>query len=328
MVPQSTVGGIVRPEEVHEAGDDRAVDDVHGPLGVDRNTGCGNLLREPVGAEAAQHNDHRCRNRSLLADFPPQAGGAAVRPTGRCPRSAAWRPRSRRRRFRHQGRSVASRVRLERQVPGSRQRRLGRHRSPTARWRERFARAMRPARPTPATRERTASFALGHPEKLIDYAYRSVHEMTVKAKAIVDRVLRHGADALVLQWLLDRRPAGAHGGAALSRTTSTASSPARRAIRRPHLDAWRIWMAQAMFKDQASFIPAAKYPRHPSGGARRLRCARRVKDGLIENPTRCRFDPGVLACQGARRPGLPDRRAGGSRAGRHEPGEESTHRRA
>ena len=29
------------------------------------------------------------------------------------------------------------------------------------------------------------SFALGHPEKLTDYAYRSEHEMTVKAKAIV-----------------------------------------------------------------------------------------------------------------------------------------------
>jgi feruloyl esterase len=30
------------------------------------------------------------------------------------------------------------------------------------------------------------SFALGHREKLIDYAYRSEHEMTVQAKAIVD----------------------------------------------------------------------------------------------------------------------------------------------
>src|SRR5215510_9430655 len=29
------------------------------------------------------------------------------------------------------------------------------------------------------------SFALGHPEKLVDYAWRSEHEMTVKAKAII-----------------------------------------------------------------------------------------------------------------------------------------------
>src|SRR5438046_2705095 len=32
----------------------------------------------------------------------------------------------------------------------------------------------------------TGAFALGHPEKFVDFAYRSEHEMTVKAKAIVD----------------------------------------------------------------------------------------------------------------------------------------------
>ena len=30
----------------------------------------------------------------------------------------------------------------------------------------------------------TAAFALGHPEKVIDFGYRAVHEMTVKAKSI------------------------------------------------------------------------------------------------------------------------------------------------
>jgi feruloyl esterase len=32
----------------------------------------------------------------------------------------------------------------------------------------------------------TATFALGHPEKVIDFADRAVHEMTVQAKAIVN----------------------------------------------------------------------------------------------------------------------------------------------
>src|SRR6266851_1990378 len=31
------------------------------------------------------------------------------------------------------------------------------------------------------------SFAFNHPEKLVDFAYRAVHEMTVKAKALVDK---------------------------------------------------------------------------------------------------------------------------------------------
>src|SRR5215813_1923744 len=30
-----------------------------------------------------------------------------------------------------------------------------------------------------------ATFALGHPEKVIDFAYRAVHEMTIKAKAVI-----------------------------------------------------------------------------------------------------------------------------------------------
>jgi feruloyl esterase len=36
-----------------------------------------------------------------------------------------------------------------------------------------------------------ASFALGHPEKVIDFGYRAVHEMTVTAKAIVAAYYGH-----------------------------------------------------------------------------------------------------------------------------------------
>ncbi len=32
----------------------------------------------------------------------------------------------------------------------------------------------------------SGAFALGHPEKVTDFAYRAVHEMTVKAKAVID----------------------------------------------------------------------------------------------------------------------------------------------
>ena len=32
-----------------------------------------------------------------------------------------------------------------------------------------------------------ADFVAGHPEKLVDFAYRAIHEMTVTAKAVVPR---------------------------------------------------------------------------------------------------------------------------------------------
>ena len=61
------------------------------------------------------------------------------------------------------------------------------------------------------------TFALGHPEKLIDFAWRSEHEMTVKAKAIIAGVLRQRAQTVLLERLLHRRAAGAQGSAEVSR---------------------------------------------------------------------------------------------------------------
>ena len=36
----------------------------------------------------------------------------------------------------------------------------------------------------------SASFALGHPEKVIDFGWRAVHEMTVASKKIIASLLR------------------------------------------------------------------------------------------------------------------------------------------
>src|SRR4030095_8485151 len=44
----------------------------------------------------------------------------------------------------------------------------------------------------------TASFVPGHPEKLVDYGYRAVHEMTVAAKAIVTAI--YGAGPRLAYW--------------------------------------------------------------------------------------------------------------------------------
>src|SRR5579863_8679494 len=41
-------------------------------------------------------------------------------------------------------------------------------------------------------------FALGHPEKIVDFGYRAVHETVVKAKAVV-AVLRQRSEILVLE---------------------------------------------------------------------------------------------------------------------------------
>ena len=61
------------------------------------------------------------------------------------------------------------------------------------------------------------SFAMGHPEKMIDYGWRSEHEMTVKAKAIITAFYGKRAEALLLERLLHRRQAGPDGSAEVPR---------------------------------------------------------------------------------------------------------------
>src|SRR5204863_239559 len=103
-----------------------------------------------------------------------------------------------------------------------------------------------------------ASFALGHPEKLIDYAYRSEHEMSVSAKAIIAAM--YGREPRLSYW----NGCSAGGKQALKEAQRypehfdgiIAGAPAANWIGRA---AQSIWVAQAVHKDDASYIPPEKY---------------------------------------------------------------------
>ena len=56
---------------------------------------------------------------------------------------------------------------------------------------------------------------------------------------------------------------------------------------------------QATHKDAASFIPATKCPAIHRAAINACDEIDGLKDGLISDPTKCEFDPGVLACKGA-----------------------------
>ena len=142
----------------------------------------------------------------------------------------------------------------------------------------------------------SASFALGHPEKLIDYAYRSVHEMTTKSRAIVNAFF--GADAQ-RSYFNGCSTGGRQALVSAQRFPNDFDGLVSGAAANPktHLDAWRVWMTQAMFKDQASFIPSEKHRVIHQAVLNTCDKIDGVADGLIENPTRCRFDPAVLACR-------------------------------
>jgi len=142
-----------------------------------------------------------------------------------------------------------------------------------------------------------ARFALGHPEKLIDFGYRSVHEMTITAKAIVQafygqgptRSYWNGCSTGGRQGLAEAQlyPADYDG--------ISAGAPANYMT---HLQAWSLWVAQAVHKDEASYIPPEKYPLIHKAALEACDALDGLKDGLIGDPRLCHFDPKVLTCKG------------------------------
>jgi feruloyl esterase len=142
----------------------------------------------------------------------------------------------------------------------------------------------------------TASFVPGHPERLVDYGYRAVHEMTVAAKAVVRAFYGdgprysywNGCSTGGRQGLMEaqRYPADYDG--------IIAGAPVNARV---HQMIWELWVAQAVHKEEASYIPPAKYKAINDAVLAKCDASDGAKDGLLTSPDRCRFDPAALKCE-------------------------------
>jgi feruloyl esterase len=143
-----------------------------------------------------------------------------------------------------------------------------------------------------------ASWALGHPEKLIDYGHRAVHEMTGKAKSIVSAFYGNGPKRSYFascsnggrQALMEaqRYPNDYDG--------IIAGAPANYFT---HFLAGFAWNMQATLNDPASYIPSSKVKAIEAASLAACDARDGVTDGVIDDPTKCSFDPSVLLCKGA-----------------------------
>ena len=140
------------------------------------------------------------------------------------------------------------------------------------------------------------SFALGHPEKLIDYAYRSEHEMTVKAKAVVNAFY---GSAPARSYFNGCSTGGRQALTEASRFADDFDGIIAGAAANPktHLDTWRIWMGLQTLKDPETRIPKEKYPAIHQAVLAACDGLDGLKDRLISDPTSCHFDPQVMACK-------------------------------
>jgi feruloyl esterase len=146
-----------------------------------------------------------------------------------------------------------------------------------------------------------ADWAIGHPEKVTDYAYRSEHEMAVTAKAVVAAFYGR---APKLSYFSGCSTGGRQALVEAERYPSDFNGIIAGAAANPKagLDAWRVWIAQAMFKDGDSIVPPAEFAMIHRAVLAHCDTIDGVKDGLIENPLKCAFDPATLKCQGSSGP--------------------------
>jgi len=143
-----------------------------------------------------------------------------------------------------------------------------------------------------------ASWALGHPEKLVDYGYRAIHEMTEKAKLVVKAFYGDGPKRSYFascsnggrQALMEaqRYPDDYDG--------IVAGAPANAFTQILTGFAWNM---QSLLNDPANYITAKKLKAIEAAALAACDARDGVTDGVLDDPTKCGFDPAVLQCKGA-----------------------------
>jgi feruloyl esterase len=142
----------------------------------------------------------------------------------------------------------------------------------------------------------TMAFALGHPDKYVDFGYRAVHEMTVHAKTIVETF--YGTAPLHSYWN-GCSQGGRQGITEAIRYPADfdaiiAGAPA---IAHMELHAARLALNRFVHRSSDSYIPPEKYPAIHRAALNACDALDGVHDGLIAKPSTCRFDPAVLECR-------------------------------
>ena len=146
------------------------------------------------------------------------------------------------------------------------------------------------------------SFALGHPQKIIDFGYRAIHLMTVIGKSITyayyAKVPEHayfsGCSTGGRQALMEaQRYASDYDGI-------VAGDPV--AFYTHHHVGANLWVVWQMFYNPASTVFTTEDTLLGNGVNVACDALDGVVDGVLNDPRRCHFNPKALLCQGSAAP--------------------------
>jgi feruloyl esterase len=141
-----------------------------------------------------------------------------------------------------------------------------------------------------------ARWALGHPDKIVDFGWRAIHEMTLKAKSIIQAFYgdapkksyfagcsNGGRQALMEAQRFPEDYDGIMAGAPANYWTKVFAT--------------FIWDVQAMQAEPGSYIGANKIPAIARAVVAACDANDGVKDGVLNDPRACHFDPKSLLCK-------------------------------
>ena len=142
-----------------------------------------------------------------------------------------------------------------------------------------------------------ASFAVGHPEKLIDNGYRAIHEMTVKAKALIAAFYSKGPDR---SYWTSCSTGGRQGLMEAYRYPDDYDGISAMAPANPWTDLMTqsVWTGYVALKDPASAVSQPKLAAVHKAYLEKCDAKDGVKDGFVSDPEHCSFDPKLAQCKG------------------------------
>jgi feruloyl esterase len=142
----------------------------------------------------------------------------------------------------------------------------------------------------------SAAFAVNHPEKVTDFAYRAIHEMTITSKALIRAFYERPAR---LSYFNGCSTGGRQGMMEAQRFPDdydgiVAGAPVYNQI---HLSASQLARQVDALKNRASMLTPDNVKLLADAAIAACDGNDGVRDGLISNPERCAFEPATLVCK-------------------------------
>ena len=140
-----------------------------------------------------------------------------------------------------------------------------------------------------------AAFAL-HPEKVVDFGYRAMHEMTVQSKAVIASFYNRGPQLAYYQGC---STGGRQGLMEAQRYPDDfdaiiAGAPVNNQI---SLNVSQVALQVEMLKDPSRIVPANKVTLFANAVMAACDANDGVKDNIISEPRKCTFDAATLQCK-------------------------------